>query len=811
MLLLQYTSLDTLFFSFADEPLQNSTLQPRRFFGDVASVTGSPPSALPALNHKAFESSGSPGAQQSISGPGHNVMATDIIQFKWGNDETSRPLKAISLPEANSHPLSKLSLNPSKPVLGANLQIWTTATLGSDWAATDSAEYPLSPNPRHQHPGPETALNRSGFSSLTASRLSLISGQEFISNHQQEGVSGQTLAMMTSLPGHTLHPADLTFADSPINQSYNLDLSPSSGPPLDRNQPAHTINTLSHQGQVLAPDYNVPFILPHPASPSVEPTDASPDDFYPTNTMEIDWGSGDYLETLTFLDSNGEDYSPVTKVLSDAYELEDYTESYDTAFPSRVGIFPSSSHPFRVSPTPSLSTDGTATPLKPIYASPSPSTVRHALKPTPTSRIPHASDVDWADTFTIQPTDVLLPDMNSLEYYTTQLSRENNSVEAGAEHRNASTVSISPTEITPTSSFINDTAFSEGGSSGSSGFEPQEESSTASTKEESPRIKNTSVAFLDPSIVPTHLFNPSSFSWDAEASVTDWPTSAVTPGIDSTILPELLLPTVTPLLSDSALPYSSLTDVHWFVTESIHQGSISSALGLSSATALFPVSATAVASTTSETIEITPQDATTEQIFNISLLSTEPTAAVTSPNILSDQGVTEDGTDVPATLTLIPPSSDANTVSDIPVTTTATNTSHQAVATTAATAVAATNVNIMSTTSRKTPTNAPASRQYFCNVDRPVYLVKIGKSHIYNMYYFVLCFPDNVKCVHYRCLKFISNYFKMRRFITMLTMISSEGFPPGVTVGYAKSQVKDILKAEFNKSVELQVNKHLFK
>lgn len=42
-------------------------------------------------------------------------------------------------------------------------------------------------------------------------------------------------------------------------------------------------------------------------------------------------------------------------------------------------------------------------------------------------------------------------------------------------------------------------------------------------------------------------------------------------------------------------------------------------------------------------------------------------------------------------------------------------------------------------------------------------------------------------------------------------MISSEGFPPGVTVGYAKSQVKDVLKAEFNKSVELQVNKHLFK
>lgn len=750
MLLLQYALLDALFFSFADEPLQNSTLRPRRFFGDVVSVTGSPPSALPALNHKAFESSDSPGAQQSLSQPSHNVMAADSPQFRWENVETSRPLKLISLPGADSHPLSKLSLNPSKPVSGAVLQIGTTTTLTSDWqsAGTDSAKRPLSPNPRHQHPDPETtALNLSGFSSLTASQLSLISGQEFVSNHQQEGVSEQPLAMMTSLPGHPLHPADLTITDFPINQSYNLDLSPSSGP-LDWNQPAHAINTLPHQDELLAPDYNVPFILPHPASPSVEPTYESPDDFYPTNTMEIDWGSGDYLETLTFLDSDAEDYSPVTKVLSDAYELEDYTESYDTAFPSRVGIFPSSSHPFRVSPTPSLSTDGTAAPLKPIYASPSPSTVRYTLKPTPASRIPHASDVDWTDTFTIHPTDVLLPDMNSLEYYTTQLSRENNSVEAGAEHRNASTVSISPTEITATSSFINDTAFSQGGSSGeSSGFEPQEESSTVLTKEESPWIKNTSVAFLDPSIVPTHVFNPSSFIWDAEVSTTDWPTSPLTPGVDNTRLPDLLLPTITPLLSDSTLPSSSLTDVHWFVTESVHRGSISSTLGSSSATALFPVSTTAVASTTTETIDITPQDSTTEQIFSASLLSTEPTTAVTSPNILSDEGVTEDGTDIPATLTLIPPSSEANTVLDILETTTAANTSHQAVTTTAATAVAATHVNIVSTTSRKTPTTATASRQYLCNVDRPVYLVKIGKNHVCCMYYFGVYFPDHVKNV----------------------------------------------------------------
>lgn len=40
-----------------------------------------------------------------------------------------------------------------------------------------------------------------------------------------------------------------------------------------------------------------------------------------------------------------------------------------------------------------------------------------------------------------------------------------------------------------------------------------------------------------------------------------------------------------------------------------------------------------------------------------------------------------------------------------------------------------------------------------------------------------------------------------------LLFISPSGFPSGVTTGYAKSQVRDILKVEFNKSVELQVCK----
>lgn len=689
--------LGMLFSFFADEPLQNSTHQPRRFSGGVPSVTGSSPSALAAVNYKAFESPDPPGAQQPTSKPSHNVMAVDGTHIKWENmtSETSTPLKVIGI---------------------------------------NSAKHSLSPTPtRYQQPDPEASSSPSRFASLTESQLSLNSAQESISHHQQDSVSEQTLAVTTSLPGHILHSAKLAFTDSPINQSFNLDMRPSIGA-LEWNQPAHDINASPNQNDVVTPEYNVPFILPHPTSPSFEPTDVSPDDFYPTNTMEIDWGSGDYLETMTYLDSMGEDYSPVTKVLSDVYDLEDYTESYDTAFPSRVGIFPTSLHPLPISPSPSLRTYSTT-----IGASPPPSSVHYTVEPTPTSKIPHASDVDWTDPFTIQPTDVLLPDMNSLEYYTTQLTRE-----TGADHRNVSMVSISPTEILLTSSFVNDTKFSEEGNSGeASGFEPQDESTVLMTAE-SPQLNNTSVAFLDPSIVPTPFLNPSSSSWDGQVSTTNWPTSALTAGVDSTALPDLLSPSVTPLVSDDAILYSSLTDVHWFVTESVQQSSVPSTIFSTSTTAFSDVPTTPVANTTSRTTVITLQDSTTERTFNVSLLSTEPTVAVTSSDILSDQGVTEVGTGIPATLTLIPPSSDANTVSDIPATTTATNASHQAVTSTAA------NVNIVSTNSGQTATPVTASRQYFCDVDRPVYLVKIGKSHMCNVYLrFRSCFCWRICAYHH--------------------------------------------------------------
>ncbi|XP_028441988.1 UPF0606 protein KIAA1549 isoform X2 [Perca flavescens] len=590
--------------------------------------------------------------------------------------------------------------------------------------------------------------------STTTPQLGFNSEQKETLNTQQDGASEQTVAIMTTLPAQPLEPPNLSFTGPMADESYSkiLDvnqLSPSSAP-LEENK--RDINTLPKPDIILAPGYNVPFIAPQPTSPSSEPTEVSPEDFYPTNTMEFDLGSGDYLETMSFLNPDGEDYSLVTKVPSDSYDLEDYTETYDTSFPSRVGIFPSSLNPLHISPSPSLMTaHSTLVPLKSIHPFSSSSTIHYTLDPSTTanSDLPDASDIDWPDSFTIQPTDVLLPDMNSLEYYNTQLTKENSRSDTGAEHRgNVTVVSISSTDITPTTELTEEET-----SSDISGFEPQDESTPVVTTEESPWLVNASEPFLDPSIVPTHFFDPSSSIWGGQVSTPHWSAHSLTVALDSTVLAEAMLPSATPLLPDDVMSSSSLTDVHWFV-ESFPSSTIHTTPVLTATIAFSPVPTEPTANTTAGTTELTPQDSTftTEQTLNITLVSSEPTTNVTvgPPAVMGDQGVIEDGVDIPATMTLIPTSSEANTVSAVPTTTAATTTSYQA--TTTATTEASTSVRINSTASEKTTT----TRQYLCNLNRRAYLVKVG-------------------------------------------------FPSGATVGYVKSQVRDILKGEFNKSVELQV------
>lgn len=110
---------------------------------------------------------------------------------------------------------------------------------------------------------------------------------------------------------------------------------------------------LSPPPEILAPSYS-PFFSPHPSSALSEPTDALPVDLYPTNTMDVDWGSGEYMETMSYLGSEGDDYSLVSNLPSDMYDLEVEfaTESYDTSFPTRVGLSLSSSHPRVASSSP---------------------------------------------------------------------------------------------------------------------------------------------------------------------------------------------------------------------------------------------------------------------------------------------------------------------------------------------------------------------------------------------------------------------------------------------------------------------------
>ncbi|XP_026221713.1 UPF0606 protein KIAA1549 isoform X3 [Anabas testudineus] len=712
-----------------DDPLLDSTHHPVGFPGGVPSSTGSSPSALPASHYTAFPE------------PNHEVRTDDVMLFHHAAP----------------------SILPSEPASGSSSKLEESAKLSLDWMVTQT-------NSAIQLPAFAPAPTKSQLQSQ--SNISIVSSSLSESvrsttpqlglSSQLDGASEQIVTITTSQPAQPLEPPKVAVTDPLADEPYSkiLDvnqLSPGSSP-FQENKPAHDISILPNSNEILAPDYNVPFIAPHPTSHSSEPTNVSPEDFYPTNTMELDWGSGDYLETMSFLNADGDDYSLVSKVLSDSYDLEDYTESYDTSFPSRVGISPTSLHPGYFSASSTLMTTYiTAVPHMSIHPSSFSSTIHYTLEPTPTvsSETVEASDIDWSDTFTIQPTDVLLPDMNSLEYYTIQLNKENNSSESGAEHRaNVTLVSIDTTDITPTSSFTNDTKMiEEEFSSDLSGSEPGDESTTVATTKESPQLVNASDPFLDPSIIPSILFDPSSSMWGGQVSTIDWSGPSVTAGLDSTVLTEAMLPHATPLLPDDIMSSSSLTDVHWFVTESfLHTTPV-----FTETITFSPFPTDPSSNTVAGTTESTPQDSTfiTELSLNITLVSTEATANVTlgPPVVLGDQGVTHDETDNPATMTLIPKNSEANTVPAVPTTTTAITTSHQATIRVTATTEASTSVNIISTMSAMT-TATP--RQYLCSLDSPAYLIKID-------------------------------------------------FPSGATVGYAKSQIRDILKAEFNKSVELQV------
>ncbi|KAM9467973.1 UPF0606 protein KIAA1549 [Clarias gariepinus] len=197
---------------------------------------------------------------------------------------------------------------------------------------------------------------------------------------------------------------------------------------------AHGIHLLLRPPDLLTPSQMPPIHGHSPPTPA-PPTLLTHDDLDSAQSTEVDWGSGDYLETLTFMGSDGEDFSLVTTLPThgyDSYESEDDNTGvrYNTDFPSRPVPTLSSRHLL-----PSI-TVGYGSSLRTVHPS--------------DPRIPHVPDTaqddldfDWADLYPIEPTEMLLPDMNSMEYYNTLLAKENASAARNQTH-------LTTPQITPT-------------------------------------------------------------------------------------------------------------------------------------------------------------------------------------------------------------------------------------------------------------------------------------------------------------------------------------------------------------------------
>ncbi|XP_026065845.1 UPF0606 protein KIAA1549-like [Carassius auratus] len=208
---------------------------------------------------------------------------------------------------------------------------------------------------------------------------------------------------------------------------------------------AQGIHLLLRPPDLLTPSQMPPLHVDRPPTPA-PPTLVTPEDLYPIHSAEVDWGSGDYLETLTFMGSEGEEFSLVTALPThgyDPYDTDDEaTVSYNTAFPSRP-ILPLSSRDLQPSVTVKYGTNlRTAHPTDP----------RLPLAPDSAHEndMDDDLDFDWAELFPIEPTEMLLPDMNSLEYYNTLQAKENASIARNRTHPHITpTHTVGPTQ-TPT-------------------------------------------------------------------------------------------------------------------------------------------------------------------------------------------------------------------------------------------------------------------------------------------------------------------------------------------------------------------------
>ncbi|XP_060779657.1 UPF0606 protein KIAA1549-like isoform X2 [Neoarius graeffei] len=568
--------------------------------------------------------------------------------------------------------------------------------------------------------------------------------------------------------------------------------------------PSHDLNiqndvTLDDHDHQLYPSHAI-FGKYHVTSSFTEPTMGPPEVFFPTSTMDMDYGSGsgDYLETMSYIGSEGDDYSLATSFPSDMYDFEDSnSESYDTSFPTRVMIPLSTRY---LSPGPSSTIPDrhvTTNPNKPfgitqnststlqvtsskmtisqslmITRTPTltsiPSSLTHislssstylgvqAIHPTAvhsTASLHQSSIVSetsesylsWPDV-TIEPSDVLLPDMNSLEYYNIQLTKNNESLTEQRGNQTTSKYFSLPLSVSTTSTYtvppnhmltvmygedlqpMDNNSWPEESSTDISGFDLSN-TTILDLSGIRPSLMNGTFPFLYSSaLTPSVDFSPS--LWDL-ASTADWISTESVSAVASSTSPSVFFPPSDSEESDGTFPTS--TNIYWSINSTLPETSLPTS---SLVTNVFTQTHNASAVPTESTLNSTSALSVTEMADQGFTGAGGPFTEVT------DDGMTTISKPAVSTISVLYNQTNVSTVGP-------------------ATEVfnATTLPTTPSVTTQTSTLQTTTVREYLCNITKPdTYLVRVG-------------------------------------------------FPLGSTAGYAKAKVREILKSEFNRSVELQVVK----
>ncbi|XP_070785251.1 UPF0606 protein KIAA1549 [Enoplosus armatus] len=229
-----------------------------------------------------------------------------------------------------------------------------------------------------------------------------------------------------SSPSTTSSPPKRPTPSPPSDSDYH-GYSGSTGSTENSDSGAQGIHLLLRPPDLLSPS------LPPPLPPHTQPTLTPPPPWEQGPSLEEAWGSGDYLETLSFMVPDGEELALATPLPNHPYDEDAGVDwvSYDTAFPARPTLPLSSRLP--LSPS-------SSTPRIPLHTRPTHPDVYPAWD----------EDYDLEDMMPLEPTELLLPDMNSLEYYTNLLARERERERARDRDQDRVNLPDSKLPITPT-------------------------------------------------------------------------------------------------------------------------------------------------------------------------------------------------------------------------------------------------------------------------------------------------------------------------------------------------------------------------